>query len=97
MRTLTSSEAILIGDELHRILGTDAFATAVEILRDDYVSRIVQSAPDQQENREEAYRRVSVLNDLIATMNSLAVAATQIKLVNQLDEEERELQEALTL
>ena len=68
---LRREELVRRGGELRALLATGSFKLVVDILNEEYQTTFFTTKPEDFEKREEAYRKHSALNDLIATMNSL--------------------------
>lgn len=61
--------------ELKRVIQTDAFNKAVEIIQHEYKSRFFDSAPHERERRDMAYQEARALDNLLSTLNSFIVIA----------------------
>lgn len=61
--------------ELKRVIQTDAFNKAVDVIQHEYKSRVFDSAPNEREKRDMAYLEARALDNLLATLNSFIVIA----------------------
>lgn len=73
--TPTREQLVRAGRELARLMNTDAMDRAVELLKADYTSRIVNSDYADKAGREEAYKMLRSLDDLLSVVNTLIFAA----------------------
>ena len=58
---------------IKNILNDDDFKEVTKSLVENQVKIILNSTPDQSNVREQAYQRISCVNELIAVMESIAV------------------------
>lgn len=85
---LTRDKAYRAGMALRRLMNDEAFDVAVDLLKEDYTSRILTSEYADAAGRETNYRRLVALNDLIGVMSTLAYAVEQEALLRDEDDEE---------
>ena len=74
---LTKDQAIRAGLELRRLTTNPGFSIAVDILRQDYTSRIVTSQYADTKGREDSYKALVALDDLLGVINTLTFTAEQ--------------------
>jgi hypothetical protein len=58
---------------IKNIVDDDDFKEVIQSIIDSQVKRILNSTPDQSEEREQAYQRIACVNELIAALESIAV------------------------
>ena len=80
MQTITPEEALALADEVRPFVESKGWAFAVSALKQDFISRIVESNFAESSVREEAYLKYRVLEDLETTFRTLLVAAENIKI-----------------
>lgn len=61
--------------ELKRVIQTDAFNKAIEIIQHEYKGRVFDSALHEREKRDLAYFEARALDNLLSTLNSFVVIA----------------------
>ena len=72
---MTRDEVVRLGMELKRVIQTDAFNKAVDVIRHEYTSRVFDSALHEREQRDMAYQEARALDNLLSTLNSFVVIA----------------------
>jgi hypothetical protein len=75
---MTNEELLQRGNAAQQLLDTDIFRQVTKDLMDYYLSAIIQSAPADKDNRENAYFSSRALQDLIAVLNQWVVVRDQI-------------------
>lgn len=76
---LSDAERIDVSIELARMLESDAFLLAVQMLANNYADTFFRSGFDANAERENAYRNNQVLHDLIATMKTIILMGNNIR------------------
>ncbi len=71
----TKDELLRAGHELRRIMKSQSFEMAVDLLRQDLTSQIVSSGYGDSALREQNYRKIVALDDLLVVMQTLSFAA----------------------
>lgn len=70
----TQAQVYGLAAELRKVLKSEAFLYAVDLLKQDYQNRFFTSKPEDKGNRERAYLSNSVLDDLIVAMNTVILS-----------------------
>lgn len=71
----TSQQVLVWSSELRRMMKSDAFTYAVQLMRQDYQNRFFSSKPDDRAGREQAYNRNAALDDLLSAMQTVILVA----------------------
>lgn len=62
---MTEYEAIRVGVVLRSIVQRDEFDLVMDLLRKDYMNRIVTTGPHERDKRERLYDQYHALDDLV--------------------------------
>ena len=60
------------------LLGDEFFTGEIDALRQSYVDNILNSKPDDYDIREDSYRKVKVLDDILAHFEAIAAEKQMI-------------------
>ncbi len=71
---LTQAQVYGLASDLRKILKSEAFLYAVDLLKQDYQNRFFASKPEDKGDRERAYNSNAVLDDLIVAMNTVILS-----------------------
>lgn len=61
--------------ELRRMMKSEAFSYAVQLMKQDYQNRFFSSKPEDRPAREAAYQRNAALDDLLSAMQTIILVA----------------------
>lgn len=67
----TQQQVLSWSSDLRKMLKSDAFEYAVQLLRADYQNRFFTSGPLDHQDREHAYLLNQTLNDLLSSMETV--------------------------
>lgn len=72
---LDYDKAVRLGQTLGPLITSEAFKTAVEVIKDDFQQGILNSRPTELQTREMLYHEYKGFERIVATLHSFVAAA----------------------